>query len=163
MKHYSKPRKHSELILPNGLAFLATSVPKKSGAYNYFSSFTWANDKTVQSALHVEKGSIKEWVRCNWSLSDSYVKDVSSSVGYHQNLARKGYRVLIYSGDHDMAIPYVGTIAWIESLNLTLDSQWKPWFVNAQVAGLGAGHTAPEYKPKECFVMISRWFAYYPL
>ncbi|XP_062020692.1 serine carboxypeptidase-like 18 [Rosa rugosa] len=149
-------------------------------AYNYFSSFTWANDKTVQSALHVEKGSIKEWVRCNWSLSDSYVKDVSSSVGYHQNLARKGYRVLIYSGDHDMAIPYVGTVAWIESLNLTLDSQWKPWFVNAQVAGYktkytlgkyeltyttikGAGHTAPEYKPKECFAMISRWFAYYPL
>ncbi|KAM5549718.1 serine carboxypeptidase-like 18 [Rosa sericea] len=148
--------------------------------YNYFSSFTWANDKAVQSALHVEKGNIKEWVRCNWSLSDSYVKDVSSTVGYHQNLARKGYRVLIYSGDHDMAIPYVGTIAWIESLNLTLDSQWKPWFVNAQVAGYktkytlgkyeltyttikGAGHTAPEYKPEECFAMISRWFAYYPL
>ncbi|KAM5549708.1 serine carboxypeptidase-like 18 [Rosa sericea] len=127
------------------------------------------------------RGSIKEWVRCNTSLSDSYVNDVSSTFIYHKNLIRKGYRVLIYSGDHDMVIPYVGTFAWIESLNLTIDeTSWKPWFVNAQVAGYktkytlgkyeltyttikGAGHTAPEYKPEACLAMISRWFALYPL
>ncbi|KAM5549713.1 hypothetical protein ABKV19_000895, partial [Rosa sericea] len=149
--------------------------------YNYISSRLWANDKTVQSALHVVEGSIKEWVRCNTSLEDSYVNDVSSTVIYHKNLIRKGYRVLIYSGDHDMDIPYVGTFAWIESLNLTIDEiSWKPWFVNAQVAGYktkytlgkyeltyttikGAGHTAPEYKPEACLSMISRWFALYPL
>ncbi|PRQ22328.1 putative peptidase S10, serine carboxypeptidase, alpha/Beta hydrolase [Rosa chinensis] len=150
--------------------------------YHYISSHIWANDKTVQSALHVAEGSIKEWVRCNTSLKDSYVKDVPSTVIYHKNLIRKGYRVLIYSGDVDMAIPYVGTFAWIESLNLTIDDEisWKPWFVNAQVAGYktkytmgkyeltyttikGAGHTAPEYKPEACLAMISRWFALYPL
>ncbi|XP_062023754.1 serine carboxypeptidase-like 18 isoform X1 [Rosa rugosa] len=149
-------------------------------ATNYILSQIWANDKTIQSALHVVQGSIKEWVRCNDSLTSSYVQDVSSTVGYHQNLTTKGYRVLIYSGDHDMSIPYVGTTTWIESLNLTLDSQWNPWFVNAQIAGYkvkytlgkyeltyatvkGAGHTAPEFNPKECFAMISRWFAAYPL
>ncbi|GAV82097.1 Peptidase_S10 domain-containing protein, partial [Cephalotus follicularis] len=79
------------------------------------------------------------------------------------------------SGDQDLAIPYVGTQAWIKSLNLTIDSDWAPWFVDGQVAGLasiyltiitdydGGGHTAPEYKPKECFAMLERWLAYYAL
>ncbi|CAN6685480.1 unnamed protein product [Malus baccata var. baccata] len=149
--------------------------------YNYIFSEIWANDKTVQDALHVREGTIEEWVRCNYSLQDSCIKDVSSSLVYHENLIKKGYRVLIYSGDHDMVVPYVGTLAWIESLNLTVDSRWRPWFVSGQIAGYsvqyshitnykltfttikGAGHTAPEYKPEECLAMISRWFAYYPL
>ncbi|KAJ4716123.1 putative Serine carboxypeptidase [Melia azedarach] len=79
-----------------------------------------------------------------------------------------------------MVIPYVGTETWINSLNLTIESGWQPWFVEGQVAGYwmrythktchltfatvkGGGHTAPEYKPKECLAMIDRWFAYYPL
>jgi serine carboxypeptidase-like clade 1 len=39
------------------------------------------------------------------------------------------------SGDHDMNIPYVATHAWIETLNLTVDSDWRPWFVDGQIAG----------------------------
>lgn len=101
-------------------------------------------------------------------------------IDYHKELLKRGYRALIYSGDHDMAIPYVGTLAWIETLNLTVSEDWQAWFVDGQVAGYttvysygeayltyatvkGGGHTAPEYKPKECFAMIDRWFAYYYL
>jgi hypothetical protein len=40
------------------------------------------------------------------------------------------------SGDLDMVIPYVGTHAWIKSLNLTVSEEWEPWFVDGQVAGL---------------------------
>ncbi|KAK3193071.1 hypothetical protein Dsin_024381 [Dipteronia sinensis] len=146
--------------------------------YNYIYSYTWANDKTVQKALGIREGTIKQWVRCNSSLS--YTKDVPTSLVYHQNLIKKGYQVLIYSGDHDMVIPYVGTKKWIKSLNLTIQYGWQPWLVDGQVAGYsvvysqkdyhltfatvkGGGHTAPEYKPKECLAMIFRWFAEYPL
>ncbi|KAH7527847.1 hypothetical protein FEM48_Zijuj05G0010000 [Ziziphus jujuba var. spinosa] len=139
--------------------------------YNYIYSYTWANDQNVQNALHVRKGSINQWKRCNKNLS--YIKDVPSSFDYHRNLIDKHYRSLIYSGDHDMLIPHVGTHAWIEALNLTIAADWKPWFIDGQIGGYtmqysnekyqltfatvkGAGHTAPEYKPKECLAMIER-------
>nr|XP_028957979.1 serine carboxypeptidase-like 18 isoform X2 [Malus domestica] len=176
-----KPDHHSDRDSKN-ILLTSSGLPRPwCREYNYILSEIWANDKTVQDALHVREGSIEEWVRCNYSLQHSYIKDVSSSLVYHENLIKKGYRVLIYSGDYDMFIPYVGTFAWIESLNLTVDSRWRPWFVSGQIAGYsvqyshitnykltfttikGAGHTAPEYKPEECLAMISRWFAYYPL
>ncbi|XP_062177458.1 serine carboxypeptidase-like 1 [Alnus glutinosa] len=147
-------------------------------SYNYLFSYIWANNETVQDALGIREGSIREWTRCNKSLS--YTDNIFSTLNFHRNLIKKGYRMLIYSGDQDMVIPYVGTHAWIKSLNLTVSDDWEPWFVDGQVAGYtmeynykksrlryaivkGGGHTAPEYKPKECFAMVDRWFAYYPL
>ncbi|XP_059654701.1 serine carboxypeptidase-like 17 [Cornus florida] len=135
-------------------------------------------DIGVRKALHVREGTKEVWQRCNATLA--YIEDVTSSVAYHRNLTRTGLRALIYSGDHDMSVPHIGTQEWIGSLNLTLDTVWRPWFVDGQVAGYvkklartnyaltyatvkGAGHVAPEYKPKECYTMIDRWFALYPL
>ncbi|XP_030551781.1 serine carboxypeptidase-like 18 [Rhodamnia argentea] len=147
--------------------------------YNYLYSYIWANDMKVREALHVREGTKKEWNRCNHSLS--YTMDVLNSVVYHRYLSKKSLRALIYSGDHDLGIPYVGTLDWIRSLNLTLLGLWSPWFVEGQVAGYsiayvenhwydltfttikGGGHTAPEYKPEECLAMINRWLSYYPL
>ncbi|XP_044489160.1 serine carboxypeptidase-like 17 isoform X1 [Mangifera indica] len=146
--------------------------------YSHIYSYIWANDKIVQKALHVREGTIEKWVRCNKSLI--YSEDVISTIEYHRYLITKGYRALIYSGDQDMIIPYVGTQTWIKSLNLTIQYDWQPWFVDGQVAGYtrqdyeipssftyttvkGGGHTAPAYKPKECLAMISRWLAYFPI
>ncbi|XP_065872464.1 serine carboxypeptidase-like 18 isoform X2 [Euphorbia lathyris] len=166
------------------LDFLTEEYPLDSHAthwcrsYTYIPSYKWLSDKNVQSALQIREGTVENWIRCNYSIW--YEKNLPSSFEIHQKLIEKGYQVLIYSGDHDMLIPYVGTLSWIKSLNLTIEYDWAPWFVDGQVAGYwmkyeykkysltyatikGGGHTAPEYKPKECFAMIDRWFALYPL
>ncbi|KAL1339170.1 hypothetical protein AAHE18_U014800 [Arachis hypogaea] len=54
---------------------------------------------------------------------------------YHVKLSKKGYCSLIYSGDHDMLIPYLATEAWIRSLNCYIIDDWRPWHTNGQVAG----------------------------
>ncbi|TYH38157.1 hypothetical protein ES332_D12G091000v1 [Gossypium tomentosum] len=90
------------------------------GCRNYYCYLckVWATDISVQKALHIRKGTIKEWVRCNKSMDYDY--DVASVVSYHLCLNTRGYRALIYSGDHDLAVTYVGTESWIKSLNLSM-------------------------------------------
>ncbi|KAK4484970.1 hypothetical protein RD792_007576 [Penstemon davidsonii] len=83
----------------------------------------------------MNQGTIKNWKRCNKTLS-AYESDVESVLKHHQLLNDKGYQVLAYSGDHDMIIPYMSTLKWIRSLNLSIDDEWRPWTVNGQVAGL---------------------------
>ncbi|KAK3412253.1 hypothetical protein EUGRSUZ_I01040 [Eucalyptus grandis] len=144
------------------------SMPQQSKpwcrSYNYLYSYIWANDRNVQEALHIREGMKPEWNRCNESIS--YTKDILNSVVYHRYLSKTSLRALIYSGDHDMGIPYVGTLDWIRSLNLTLLGPWGPWYVDGQVAGYsilylennkydltfttikGGGHTAPDINPR---------------
>ncbi|KAJ8452007.1 hypothetical protein Cgig2_016588 [Carnegiea gigantea] len=124
------------------------------------------------------QGTKIHWVRCSKTLM--YTKNVLSSFDYHLNFTRESFHALIYSGDQDMVISYVGTMAWIRKLNLSTSDRWRPWFVKGQVAGYttkysnghyhltfatvkGAGHTAPEFKPRECLVMIAKWFRMHPL
>ncbi|CAL1380892.1 unnamed protein product [Linum trigynum] len=144
--------------------------------YNSYLCNIWANDINVQKALHAWKdGELRQWIRCNESLH--YIRDVWSTVKYHHHLNVRGFPALIYSGDHDMVIPYIGTVAWIKALNLSIVEKWRPWLVDGQVAGYtkkyangltfatfqGGGHTAPEYNPRECFAMFSRWISGEPL
>ncbi|KAK6792666.1 hypothetical protein RDI58_011747 [Solanum bulbocastanum] len=63
------------------------------------------------------------------------------SISYHVNHSSKGYRSLIYSGDHDMVVPFQSTEAWIKSLNYSIVDNWRQWIVNGQVAG------SVEWKP----------------
>ncbi|XP_004486284.2 putative serine carboxypeptidase-like 52 isoform X1 [Cicer arietinum] len=144
-------------------------------SYPYFLCGFWANDDNVRKALHVRKGSIGKWHRCTYDIPRK--SDVPNSYDYHVNLSRKGYRSLIYSGDHDMTVPFLATQAWIRSLNYSIVDDWRQWRTNDQVAGYkrtysnqmtfatvkGGGHTAPEFKPKECFEMFSRWISKKPL
>ncbi|PIA29451.1 hypothetical protein AQUCO_06000061v1 [Aquilegia coerulea] len=103
-------------------------------SYGYMLSYYWANDKRVRMALNVRKGTVLEWIRCNSGIN--YLADVRNSMAYHVYLSSKRrYRSLIYSGDHDMNVPFLGTQEWIRSLNYSISNEWRPWFVNGQVGG----------------------------
>ncbi|XP_051200959.1 serine carboxypeptidase-like 18 isoform X4 [Lolium perenne] len=141
----------------------------------YFLSEVWINDEPVRESLGIHKGTVPSWLRCDFDIP--YTKEITDAVDGHLALIAKGYRAMIYSGDHDASIPYVGTQAWIRKLNLPITDNWRPWYVDGQVVGFtrtysnnltyatvkGAGHTAPEYMPKECLAMIDRWLSGKPL
>ncbi|XP_020704060.1 serine carboxypeptidase-like 18 isoform X3 [Dendrobium catenatum] len=119
-----------------------------------------------------EEGKVKEWQRCIHDLN--YTKDVRSNLEYQVNITTSGHRALVYSGDHDMVVPFMGTKEWIKSLKFSIRDPWRSWHVSGQVAGYtesysnnmtfatvkGAGHTAPEYKAKECLAMFRRWISH---
>ncbi|KZV38052.1 serine carboxypeptidase [Dorcoceras hygrometricum] len=106
----------------------------KSSLNNHVTSYAWANDPSVQEALYVRKGMIKDdWKICNESLL--YEDDVENVVAHHQLLLHKGYEALVYSGDRDMVVPYTSTVKWTRSLNITTEDEWRPWTVDGQVAG----------------------------
>ncbi|KAL5060686.1 hypothetical protein RYX36_032290 [Vicia faba] len=154
--------------------FLTTNLGLPSlscRSYPYFLCGFWANDDNVRKALHIRKGSIGKWHRCSFKIPHKI--DIFDSYDYHVYLSRKGIRSLIYSGDHDMTVPFLATQAWIRSLNYSIVDDWRQWHTNDQVAGYtrtysnqmtfatvkGGGHTAPEFRPKECFDMFSRWIS----
>ncbi|KAL2894973.1 Serine carboxypeptidase-like 3, partial [Bienertia sinuspersici] len=99
----------------------------------YLVARSWMNSKSVQDAFQVRKGTISEWIRCNYAYDYTY--DIITSVPYHAQLSAKGFRSLIYSGDHDMIVPFVGTQAWIRSLNYSIVDDWRKWLVDGQIAG----------------------------
>ncbi|KFK38434.1 hypothetical protein AALP_AA3G112800 [Arabis alpina] len=142
--------------------------------YRYLLSTYWANDESVQMALQIIKDSIGEWIRCYREIP--YTRDIKSSIPYHMNNSINGYPSLIFSGDHDMEVPFLGTQAWIRSLNYSITEDWRPWMIGDQIAGYtrtyankmtfatikGGGHT-PEYKPEESSIMFQRWIDGQPL
>ncbi|OAY84504.1 Serine carboxypeptidase-like 6, partial [Ananas comosus] len=157
------------------LSLLTSSIPTYCRTYGYLLSKYWADNDTVRAALGIHKGTVPSWKRCNFDLP--YTKDIWSAVVYHLKVTTKGYRALVYSGDHDFVIPFLGTQAWIRSLNFSVVDEWRPWSVDGQVAGFtrsysnnltfatvkGAGHTAPEYKRKESLSMLERWLSGVPV
>ncbi|GLU08053.1 hypothetical protein SLE2022_249820 [Rubroshorea leprosula] len=137
---------------------------------------SWLNDASVRKAIRAEDAStIGSWELCTDKIS--YDHDAGSMIKYHKNITSRGFKALIFSGDHDMCVPYTGSQAWTKSVGYKIVDEWRPWFSNDQVAGFlqgyennltfltvkGAGHTVPEYKPQEALDFYSRFLAGKPI
>ncbi|KAF2594344.1 hypothetical protein F2Q70_00045363 [Brassica cretica] len=63
-----------------------------------------------------------------------------------------GHRSLIFSGDHYMTVPYLGTQAWIRSLNYSIVDDWRPWMINDEIAGeVDTQQSLNQRKAPSCF------------
>ncbi|KAL2320072.1 hypothetical protein Fmac_029041 [Flemingia macrophylla] len=92
----------------------------------------WANYESVRKSLHIREGTIGKWQRC---YKTDFEYQIFNSFDFHANLSAKGYRSLIYSGDHDGIAPLLSTQAWIRALNYSIVEDWRPWLHRGQVAG----------------------------
>ncbi|XP_023903562.1 serine carboxypeptidase-like 20 [Quercus suber] len=137
---------------------------------------SWLNDASVRKAIHTEEGNVLgSWELCSDKIE--YYHDAGSMIKYHRNLTSRGYRALIYSGDHDMCVPFTGSEAWTRSMGYKIVDEWRAWTSNGQIAGFtqgyeknltfltikGAGHTVPEYKPREALDLYSRFLSGVPI
>ncbi|KAM7273390.1 hypothetical protein ACFE04_028054 [Oxalis oulophora] len=118
---------------------LMRSNPNHVPCVNDEVATVWLNDASVRKSLHAQPEKLAgAWEICTERIT--YIEDAGSMIPYHINLTSQGYRALIYSGDHDMCVPFTGSQAWTKSLGYK-----------------GAGHTVPEYKPREALDFFSRW------
>ncbi|XP_023523659.1 serine carboxypeptidase-like 20 [Cucurbita pepo subsp. pepo] len=93
----------------------------------------WLNNEAVRKAIHTDKSLAGNWELCTDKLNFDH--DAGSMIPFHKNLTLKGYRALIFSGDHDMCLPFTGSEAWVRSLGYKVIDEWRPWTSNKQVVG----------------------------
>jgi carboxypeptidase C (cathepsin A) len=138
----------------------------------------YLNDPDVQSAIHVNQNLPYQWSICSNVVN--YSKNTFTVVPIYEELIKAKKQILVYSGDVDGAVPYVGTEAWINSMNLPINSLWQEWFITdnegSQVAGYvtyyqgltfatvkGAGHMVPQYAPEAAYYMFTNFVSGKPL
>lgn len=137
----------------------------------------WLNDAGVREALHAKPvAEMGRWELCTERLT--YISNMGSMIPLHRNLTLlSGLRALIYSGDHDMCVPYTGSEVWTRGMGYAVTDRWRPWYLDEQVAGYtrgyahgltfatvaGSGHTVPEYKPAQALAFFERWLSEQPL
>ncbi|KAJ9447395.1 Serine carboxypeptidase-like 40 [Diplonema papillatum] len=134
---------------------------------------TFFNTPQVQSALHVGVPG---------NSSFRYQQSGPASRLLYPALIKK-IRVLIYNGDADICVPYVGNEEWTTKMaadgHMTKTQAWHPWYAssgipagyatNYNVTGVPgktftfitirlAGHMVPTFQPGPALAFITRFF-----
>jgi len=138
----------------------------------------YLNHAEVQRAIHVRPDKRpSHWTPCNMWLP-WYDFNYESVVPLYRKWAAEGkYEILVYSGDTDTTVNFLGTNAWLATLGLKKTVDWEPWRgSDGQIAGYrseyatagkpiaflsikGAGHMVPKDRPLHALDMIERYLA----
>jgi len=131
----------------------------------------YLNLDEVRQAIHAGSYDLcGPWMICSDKLH--YTKLYNTVVPAYYTLTAN-YSCLFYSGDVDGAVPYQGSMQWINQFEENLPPQegWAAWSVDNEIAGYysrwekpypyifttvhGAGHMVAQDKPKHAFHMFS--------
>jgi len=129
----------------------------------------YLNRVDVRKAIHADDISGK-WEECSDVINYNFTFG-TNMIPYYRKFFREGnLKILIYSGDVDSVIPFLGTEKWIDSLNLNVKENWRPWMDDKQVGGYvkiydgltfisirGSGHMVPYFKPKQGYAFFERF------
>ena len=133
----------------------------------------YLNRADVRSDLHIPD-EYPAWDMCN---SDTFIYNILEIGSQWIWEALKGeVRMIHFSGDVDGAVPTDGTWRWVQELGREVLDEFRPYFVGTEVAGFieeydgltyatvhGAGHMAPQFRPKETYHLIFNWINRTPI
>jgi serine carboxypeptidase-like clade 1 len=134
------------------------------------------DNSTVREAIHVASmDKIGGWHICTDKIN--YDANTASLIPLYPTLIRT-YRTMIFNGDVDGCVPFIGNEQWTSGLGFKVKEAWRPWMVNDQVAGYvteyeendfkfvtvkGSGHMVPQYRPVTAWAMFHRFINNMPL
>lgn len=150
-----------------GLSRLGSGVGGPDGCIDAGAATAYLDHPSVQAAIHVTEAKVKQWHICG---GVNYNSNFGSLLPYYKSTLIPNIRVLIFNGDADCCVPYVGNEWWTSSLNMDVEKPWRAWTLDSQVAGYvttyesnfnfvtvkGAGHMVPQYRPPQAFAMFQR-------
>jgi len=137
---------------------------------------TYLNQKEVAAALHVRTDI--DWHICG---GPEYTGGPDSVVNIYQKFSQLSqYKVLVYAGDEDTVVNFLGTERWVLDMQLPVTYPWGAWYYNQgfglQVGGYGmqfnnggnlnfttvkgAGHMVPWYQPGIAYQLLYNFLNY---
>jgi len=125
----------------------------------------YLNQPSVQAALGV--------LPTKWALfgNITYGSELEFMIPLFQKFINQtNWRILVYSGDADSAVPFIGTQRWIQCLEQPITRDWTRWYYQENIAGgfieyegisfltvKGSGHMVPWYTPDLAYAFFERW------
>ena len=135
------------------------------------STIDFLNNETIKERLGADKNITNK--QCNPKLNYKW----GDSYDFFRNdlpeLTKNGLKFWLFSGTEDIACVTLGTLRWMDYLNLTIVDEWKPWEIDNQVVGMtqkysnglrfltikNCGHMVPEDRPNIAKIIFDNFIS----
>ncbi|XP_010938742.1 serine carboxypeptidase II-3-like [Elaeis guineensis] len=134
--------------------------------YDYVAAYL--NTAEVQEALHANVTKLNyTWSGCSRQFAQ-WMDSPSTVLPLIKECMANDVRVWVYSGDVDGRVPVTSSRYSLNQLNLSIKTEWQPWFINNEVGGYsiiydgnltfatvrGAGHEIPSYQALRALILV---------